>query len=396
MSNAYRHHHYVPEWYQKRFVDPTATQRALHVLSLTPQFVTDDAGRRHALPPQRRRPIQQCFAEEDLYSLRFGDAVSTAIERRFFGQVDDAGARAVAWWGDFVETPNGMPDVAALVDFMTAQKLRTPKGLDWLTAQSKNPTPNAVLRAMVELRTIYRTIWAESVWQLVDATGSDTKFIVTDHPVTVYNRALGPRNAKCRGANDPDIRLHGSHTIYPLDLERCLVMTNRSWALNPYQRATDLRPNPDYYRGGLFNLMDVQMGRSMSEAEVREVNFILKSRAYRTIAAGRPEWLYPERHVSKADWADFGHGFLLMPDPRELHEGAEAILEYSDGSTAAYDAYGRRPTDPEYEQAIGHSATRRGRLKKFQAEFEGLFGPELRSISLMSRISKTSVHRSGG
>ncbi|HEU5152058.1 MAG TPA: DUF4238 domain-containing protein [Iamia sp.] len=379
MPEHYTNQHYVPEWYQKRFLAPGATQNELHVLALHPRSMTDPSGRRRPLPQQRRRPIRRCFAEEDLYTLRFGEAVSRHIESAFFGRIDTSGARAVGWWDS--DSLQQLYDRALrdLVEFMTAQKLRTPKGLDWLTAQLRNPAPNEVLRAMVDLRTIYTTVWTECVWQIADAADSPTKFIVTDHPVTVYNRAFGPRHARCRGANDPDIRLHGSHTVYPLSRERCLILTNLSWALDPYQRATEMRPNPDFYRDTYFNFLDVQRGRRLAEDEVRIINFILKSRAYRHIAAGEPEWLYPEEFVSKSDWADFGDGYLLMPDPRELNEGVEVIMGYDDGTTEAFDAYGRRPWEPGYEGAVGSARQRPGRHKKFKEEFARLYGPDLRS-----------------
>lgn len=378
----YRRQHYVPEWYQKRFITGEARQNELVHLALHPQSVVDDAGRRHRLPQQRRRPTGKCFAEDDLYSLRFGAAVSTAIEQQFFGMIDQRGAQAVDWWGDFEHPSMNEDAISDLVRFMTAQKLRTPKGLDWLTQQLERPQPNDVLEAMVELRTIYQTIWLECVWQIADATESPTKFIVTDHPVTIYNRALGPRHEWCRGANDPDIRLHGSHTIFPLGLERCLILTNLSWALDPYQSAVSVRPNPDFYRPTLFNIFDVQTNRQLSEQEVREINFIMKQRAYRYLAAGSEEWLYPEQFVQKSGWSEFGQGYLLMPDPRPLHEGAATVLEYSSGRTEAYDAFGRRPWDPGYDEP-GSGRRRPGNLGRFKEEFADLHGPQRRSRSFL-------------
>lgn len=68
----------------------------------------------------------------------------------------------------------------------------------------------------------------------------------------------------------------------------------------------------------MFNVLDIQTLRCLSEQEVREINFIIKSRALRYIGAAREEWLYPERHVTKSDWNRYGHGYLLMPDPRSV------------------------------------------------------------------------------
>ena len=76
-----------------------------------------------------------------------------------------------------------------------------------------------------------------------------------------------------------------------------------------------MRPNPDLTRNAVFKLMNVQTQRHLSEREVREINFIIKSRAFRYIAAAKEEWLHPEEYVSKSQWPVFGDGYLLMPDP---------------------------------------------------------------------------------
>lgn len=374
-GSSHRNNHYVPQWYQRRFLSGGSQQ--LHYLTLQPQYVMDDTGRRRQLPERRRRSVRDCFVERDLYSLQFGSFVSTRIEREFFGDVDRNGAAAVNWWSRFDRTSFDRTAVAGLLDFMSSQKLRTPKGLAWIGDQLRTDDPAAILGLMTQWRSLFSSIWAEAVWALVDATNSPTKFIVTDHPVTVYNRTMGPRHEKCRGANDPDIRLHASHTIFPLDLNRALVLTNSTWATNPYRAPNALRPNPHFFRNTMFNLLDVQLGRRLTEEEVRQVNFILKSRALRYIAAGEEEWLYPEREISKSDWSIFGHGYLLMPEPRVLHVGGEVVMGYSDGSAEAYDSFGRRPWDPDYAATSADELEHRS-LRRFRDEFAALFGRDLR------------------
>lgn len=380
MAHQYRHHHYVPQWYQKRFLEPDARENVLHYLDLRPPSVRDGRGRRRELPGQRRRSIRRCFVEEDLYTLRFRGVRSTEIEQLLFGEIDRRGSTAVAYWASFVHPSLDRSAISGLLHFMSVQKLRTPKGLDWLAKHVGSGDANRVLQTMVQLRTLYAAIWTESVWQLADASASDTKFIVTDHPVTVYNRSCGPRHERCRGSNDPDIRLHASHTLFPLGLERILILTNLSWARNPYQSATMMRPNPAFYRDSVFNIFEVQTHRTLTEDEVRQINFILKSRAYRHIAAGNEEWLYPERYVSKSQWSTYGHGYLLMPDPRGLHHGGELYLGYEDGSSEGFDVYGRRPWEPGFGQ---DEPPKGGRdpLLRFQGEFARLFGPERRGRS---------------
>lgn len=188
----------------------------------------------------------------------------------------------------------------------------------------------------------------------------------------MYNRECGPRHESCRRANDPDVRLHGSHTLFPFGPDRILILTNRSWVENPYQTARGRRPNPDFYRNSTFNFLDVQTGRELTEREVLEINFIIKSRAFRFVAAGREEWLHPERHVSKSDWARFGAGYLCMPDPRSIHADVAMMLEFDDGRTEAHDSFGHRPWEAGYS-GDGIPATSKT-LREFKQEFAELFG----------------------
>jgi hypothetical protein len=380
---VYTNHHYVPQWYQRGFVAPDSRANVLYRLSLRPVAIQGPDGTRHELPNQRREPISKCFATADLYTLRFGATRSTAIEQLLFGEIDRRGSEAMAYWSAF-EHPSADPNAfKALLRFMSTQKLRTPKGLDWLAAELGSGEPNLVLHAMTQLQSLYSSIWAECVWLLADATKSQTKFIVSDHPITAYNRACGPRHAFCRGASDPDIRLHGTHTIVPLNRERVLILTNLSWARDPYQSATAMRPNPTFYRDTIFNFFDTQTTRLLTEDEVRQINFIIKSRAYRQIAAGKPEWLYPEEYVDKSDWPTFGRGYLCMPDPRALHHGGETYVGYESGRSEGFDAFGRRPWEPDFG-ADGIQRGGRDPLLRFQGEFARLFGPARRGRSFQA------------
>src|SRR5207244_1566098 len=102
---------------------------------------------------------------------------------------------------------------------------------------------------------------------------------------------------------DPDVTFNASHTIFPLSLDKALVMTNLPWARNPYRDPMMQRPNPALLRtSGVFNFTHVQTGRVLSETEVTEINFVIKERAYRYVAAGERDWLYPEDHVRMRMW----------------------------------------------------------------------------------------------
>jgi hypothetical protein len=230
---------------------------------------------------------------------------------------------------------------------------------------------------MMRNRAMYNAVWSEAVWQIADASRTDTKFIISDHPVTVYNRRCGPSSDRCRGVNDPDVLMAATHTLFPLGLEKLLILTNLTWARNPYQNPLAQRPNPLLTRVGMFDATKVQVERYLTEQEVLEVNFIVRSRAMRYLAAAEREWLFPEKKVSKSDWAHFGHGLLLMPDPRGLWMGGTMYGVYEDGSVFANDEYGRPPTHPEFEHR-GAPVDEGVALYRFKGEFARVFGPERR------------------
>lgn len=389
MSAEYRNNHYVPQWYQRRFIPPEAKDRELFLLDLKPKKFKTANGKKLTQKALRRTGPRRCFAIDDLYTTRIGGIESRQLEKSFFGDVDRRGQRAVEWFAK--DGWDGLYDevLPDLMLFMSTQKLRTPKGLDWLLAQAGGGRREDVLGLLTELRTLYGAVWSECVWQIVDATQSPTKFIVSDHPVTVFNRSCAPGNPLyCRGANDPDIRLHGTHTIFPISPDRLLIFTNRSWACNPYRVATEFRANPDLFRDAMFNFLDIHQGRKMSEAEVLVINRIIKLRAYRFLAAGKEEWLYPERQTNMT-WRGMGDSFLLMPDPRPLTPNAKMIVGYSSGATSAMDAYGRRPGQPGYAEEMTSDADW-GPLRRWQKEFMEQFGSDLRGRPWGRTFSGTS------
>ena len=73
---------------------------------------------------------------------------------------------------------------------MSIQKFRTPKGLRYLATIARATEKNRLLIEMQRLQDLHCAIWTECVWALVSADETQTKFIVSDHPVTVYNRSL--------------------------------------------------------------------------------------------------------------------------------------------------------------------------------------------------------------
>lgn len=380
MSAEYRKNHYVPVWHQRRFLPQGQQDKELFYLDLKPPTVTDSCGRLHGKNALRRLGFKHCFFEKDLYTPRFGSQESTEIEQLFFATIDSKGRDAVEYFTSFAHPSINGDAFQNMVMYMSTQKLRTPKGLGWLSSRVGATDRNAILRYMVQLRQFHCAIWTECTWLIADASQSETKFIISDHPVTVYNRRCGPRSMWCREYEDPDIGFHATHTIFPLSLEKILILTNLSWVRNPYQSEIAVRPNPNSWRGAIFNFTEIQTLRHLSEQEVREINFIIKSRALRYVAAAREEWLYPDKHVTKSQWNSFGDGYLLMPDPRAVDFSGEIMIGYSDGRSTAFDPYGRRPWQPGFGRE-GKSMDEFETLHQFKGEFARLYGPYRRGRS---------------
>jgi hypothetical protein len=231
MSTEYRNNHFVPVWYQRRFLPAGHKDKELLYLDLTPEKLFLPNGVVKTRKALRRLGFDFCFSEDDLYTTRFAGAESHEIEKMFFGNIDRRGRRAVNYFTDFAHPSVDGRAFQDLVLYMSTQKLRTPKGLGWLQQEAETDDRDKILALMLRIRDVYCAIWTECVWQIAGASDSNTKFIISDHPVTVYNRRCGPRSQWCRGVGDPDIRYHGTHTIFPLSLDKVLILTNLSWVL---------------------------------------------------------------------------------------------------------------------------------------------------------------------
>jgi hypothetical protein len=97
----------------------------------------------------------------------------------------------------------------------------------------------------------------------------------------------------------------------------------------------------------MIDLRKVQTCREISEEDVIVINFIIKNRARRYIAAPVKEWLYPEKQTRKRLWSKLGSKYFLMPDPRKISFTTGIFTGNDNGPTWAQDEYGRIPNDKD-------------------------------------------------
>ena len=376
MSKEYRHNHYVPEWYQRRFLPDGQLKQ--YYLNLHPDTEVR-SGHKFTHHPLKTWGPRMCFAQDDLYTTEWAGLPNREIEKFFFGKRDRAAPQALDHFSDFAFNGKSKNAFNVLLPYLSLQKLRTPRGLAWLQENMRTRDKNQVLLDLQKLQNLFCAIWTECVWQIADASESNTKFIISDNPVVSYNRECQPNSQWCRGVESPDIRYVATHTYFPLNRNKLLILTNLSWVRDPFQKPRTLRPNPQYLRNAMFKLTDIQVERMLTEEEVREINYITKMSAHRYVAAADRDWLNPENHLTSTTWRKLGDGYLLMPDPRHIHGGGEIIIGYKDGHSDRFSEYGHKPWDSDFQ-----NKKREGRewvaMEKFKAEWAATYGPEFRGV----------------
>jgi hypothetical protein len=301
--------------------------------------------------------------------------------------VDRLGMNAVTEMAEFsgIGTLSGPDAFKNLPPYMGAQRFRTPRGLDEIRristredltpfaevyvstqrfklppefyrmrkmqSQLTHDDPNHILSVLTGVFQPYSTMWVECVWEIVHARHSKTKFIVSDNPVTFYCKSMFPNDWTY--PNDCNLKQIGTRTLFPLALDSCLVLTHLQLARNPKTTPTGHRENARYYDQTMKHLGEVQFDRELEEDEVVRINYILKKRATRYIAAAEKEWLYPERHVSTTDWRSLDDDWFLLPHLWKV-SFTSGILMGGDGWTWAMDEYGRHPGDPQFKNKKQH------------------------------------------
>jgi hypothetical protein len=343
-----QNNHYIPVGYQKRFIPDE--QKELYYLDMDPIYKDLPDGRRVKTSRElRRQGPKSCFYKKDLYTTKFFGSRNEDIETFLFGKIDDNVHNAFD--GLISNNPHILHKYFQYIfEYIDAQKLRTPKGLDWICSNYFQLTKNELLLEMQFLRTMHCTMWVEGVMEIVSAEDSDIKFIISDHPVTIYNYACSPDSATCQYPNDPLTAWKASQTIFPLDLNHSLILTNLEYASSPDEAdPTSGRTNPRFFSQTITRWDTIIRERRLRLEEVCAINYIIKKRARKYIAAGKKEWLYPEKIYSKNQWKSL-RKILLPPKNKVSQFRGEIYVGGKDGSLVWYqDAFGRRHTSREDE-----------------------------------------------
>src|SRR5208283_5276503 len=338
-------HHYVPRWYQKRFLK--AGQNEYHYLDLRPETIVCN-GKKYTMRALRWCGPARSFCEEHLYTVRLGNWSTDNIERKFFGAIDSAGRNGVEIFSEYHDICEGLGDAyQSLVDYMDAQRVRTPRGLDLLKKSVDISDQSQTLLAMRKLYRWHTTMWMEGVWEIARARQSQTKFIVCDEPVTFFNRRGFP--SEFPYPTDIGLEQTGTRTLFPLGLDSCLIITHLQLVRDPWADPLIPRVNARSYQFTMKHLGDIQFGRELEEDEVLRINYILKRRATRYIAAAEESWLYPEERLSSASWSKLDHDWFLLPNLYKVPFTTGMLIGKRNGPAWAMDEYGRNPGNPKYE-----------------------------------------------
>lgn len=364
MSSLTRNNHFVPVWYQQGFLAPGEGE--LFVCDKAPDYtihLADGTKKNIKRRPISRKGPYKFLRLTDLYTTQYFSVLNDEIERELFGSIDDRGAKAVAMFKDWPNTErfdfdksidprHGNPNdhLVGLIDYLDAQKIRTPKGLRLLkTLAAKTgfiADQNTLMILMQQWRRFFCTMLAEGFWEIVGANGSAHKFVYSDEPVTLYNCDHYPNSQMCQFPYDPHIFERGTRVIFPLESNLCLIVSHFEHANDPKRSsARQHRRNARAYDKTTLTYLDVHRTRELSTLQVATINYLIKKRAVRYVAAGSADYLFPETIVGELRWSEIDATLHYDGFARKLASG-ETILKYTDESIEFSNEFGERQLIP--------------------------------------------------
>lgn len=213
------------------------------------------------------------------------------------------------------------------------------------------------------LKTVSTTTWSEGVWEIVNSP-TENSFLITDHPVTLYNRKLLPGSKDCKYPYDAPLGFLGTRTLFPLDFKRLLIITHRPFALEPNScNPLEIRPNIRSHGKALFHTGSIIKGRQLNIEDLARINLILKTRARRYIATVKKDCLYPERIVMNKLWDSFESA--LIPDSTKVKNIKNIMTVYKDGRKEIVNQFGEIVSDPSVISDM-EKASERFRMRKLK------------------------------
>jgi len=138
--------HYVPQWYQRRFLPPG--QSKLWLLDLKPELIKRPDGPTTTRKALRHLGPVNCFQQDHLYTLYFGKYATDVLEKTFFGRVDTIGENSVNFFADYDMRDGVHEAFHGMIDFLSAQLFRTPIGLRMLRALAKSKDHQQTLHTL--------------------------------------------------------------------------------------------------------------------------------------------------------------------------------------------------------------------------------------------------------
>lgn len=287
------------------------------------------------------------------------------IERILFGNIDRIGAKSTRFFSSMLDT-NGFDIPTSLeknmeigqawsnlLEYIDAQKIRTPKALDLLRRlilkkEEQEYNQNQMMLVMQKIRQFYQVTLGEGLWEIVKATNASTKFIFSDDPVTIYNCDYFAGSKQCQYPYDPHPYELGSRIIFPLGINNCLIISNIEFAKNPERRfARKIRRNARSYDDVTLDVRDIKKDRNLNNEEVCFINYIIKKRAPRYIAAALEEWLFPEKNIEIPQWPKLDHVLRHQGFSKKLNT-IETIISYKNGTKEFITPFGEKTIIPKW------------------------------------------------
>ncbi|MDP2162386.1 MAG: hypothetical protein Q8K02_18040, partial [Flavobacterium sp.] len=105
--------------------------------------------------------------------------------------------------------------------------------------------------------------------------------------------------------------------------------------------------NARYFGTTIAKYDEIIRGRELNDNQVAIVNYVLKSRAQRYIAAAKENWLYPENILKNKDSSSFDKLFLGKKFKSISLEQETFILGKNGELKLTQDVFGRKPKNNE-------------------------------------------------